>query len=236
MYYDDYCEDEYEPTVEELEEMDGMENTDVKVGAEELEIKFNTENFAAGIVSAVTAAVKKNLYNEIVAEIKKEVLKDMKETIHNQANAVIKEIIDEYVNTEKIKIGGNGFWDNEPLREYSMREYAKKCIADAIKKQEFRVVTGVEKNRYGEVRAKTEKFDFDTYIRSELAIGSDIKEFIDKQIAEVRDNVNKGVKDMFDSSTKAMLSESVLKLLMANDTYKKIESNIACIASRTEEG
>lgn len=233
-YYDDYDED-YEPSQEEMEEMDGMENTDVNVKPEELEIKFNTENFAAGIVSAVVSAVKKNLYDEIVAEIKKEVLDDMKETICNQANAIIKEIIDEYVNTERIKIGGNSFWDDEPIQEYSMREYAKKCIADAIKNQEFRVVTSVEKDRYGEVRARTEEFDFDTYIRSGLAIGNDIKEFIDKQIAEVRDNVNKGVKDMFDSSTKAMLSESVLKLLMANDTYKKIESNIACIASRTEE-
>lgn len=234
MSYEDYCED-YEPTEEEMEEMDGMENTEVRVKAEELEIKFNTENFAAGIISAVKVEVKKNLYEEIVAEIKKEILDDMKETIYNQANAIIKEIIDEYVNTEKIKIGGNSFWDNEPVQEYSMREYAKKCIADAIKEGEFRVVTSTEKERNGRIRARTEKFSFDTYIRSELAIGNDIKDFIDKQIAEVRDTVNSGVKEMFDSSTKAMLSESVLKLLMANDTYKKIESNIACIASRTEE-
>lgn len=234
MSYEDYYED-YEPTEEEMEEMDGMENTKVRAGAEELEIKFNTENFAAGIISAVKAEVKKNLYEEIVAEIKKEILDDMKETIHNQANAIIKEIIDEYVNTEKIKIGGNSFWDNEPVQEYSMREYAKKCIADAIKEGEFRVVTSTEKERNGRIRARTEKFSFDTYIRSELAIGNDIKDFIDKQIAEVRDTVNSGVKEMFDSSTKAMLSESVLKLLMANDTYRKIESNIACIASRTEE-
>lgn len=233
MSYDDYYED-YEPTEEEMEEMDGMENTDVKVKAEELEIKFNTENFAAGIVSAVTAAVKANLYKEIVEEIKKEVLGEIKETINLQANAIVKEIIDEYVDTEKIKIGGNSFWDNEPVQEYSMREYAKKCIADAIKGCEFRVVTSTEKERNGRIRARTETFSFDTYIRSELAIGNDIKEFIDKQIAEVRDTVNSGVKEMFDSSTKAMLSESVLKLLMANDTYRKIESNIACIASRTE--
>ncbi len=234
MSYEDYYED-YEPTKEEMEEMDGMENTKVSVKAEELEIKFNTENFAAGIISVVAAEVKKNLYKEIVAEIKKDILDDMKETIYNQANAIIKEIIDEYVNTEKIKIGGNSFWDDEPVQEYSMREYAKKCIADAIKECEFRVVTSTEKERNGRIRVRTETFSFDTYIRSELAIGNDIKEFIDKQIAEVRDAVNSGVKEMFDSSTKSMLSESVLKLLMANDTYRKIESNIACIASRTED-
>ena len=37
---------------------------------------------------------------------------------------------------------------------------------------------------------------------------------------------------MFDSSTKQMLSEAVLNVLMANDTYKKIESNIGSIASK----
>ena len=55
---------------------------------------------------------------------------------------------------------------------------------------------------------------------------------IDREIKTIRDDVNSKVKSMFDSSTKQMLSEAVLNVLMANDTYKKIESNIGSIASK----
>lgn len=64
------------------------------------------------------------------------------------------------------------------------------------------------------------------------AVDSDIQKVIDREIRTIRDDVNSKVKDMFDSSTKQMLSETVLNVLMANDTYKKIESNIGSIASK----
>ena len=31
MYYDDYYDEDYEPTSEEMEEQDGMNNTEVKM-------------------------------------------------------------------------------------------------------------------------------------------------------------------------------------------------------------
>ena len=55
---------------------------------------------------------------------------------------------------------------------------------------------------------------------------------MDKQVDEVRQQVNRDVKAAFDESTKTMLSNAVLQVLMANDTYKKIESNISCIADK----
>ena len=58
---------------------------------------------------------------------------------------------------------------------------------------------------------------------------------MDKQVDEVRQQVNRDVKAAFDESTKTMLSNAVLQVLMANDTYKKIESNISCIADRQQE-
>lgn len=39
---------------------------------------------------------------------------------------------------------------------------------------------------------------------------------------------------MFDTSTRQMLSDNVLQVLMANETYQKIQSNIACIADKKE--
>ncbi len=152
--YDDYDED-YEPTQEEMEECDGMENTEVKMEKENLKIEFNTENFALEIIRAVAADVKKNL----------------------------------------------------------------------------------EKDRYnrGRYRAETKEYTFEEYLVQHLGIDDEVKCYLDKQVDEVRQQVNRDVKAAFDESTKAMLSNAVLQVLMANDTYKKIEGNIACIADRPQE-
>lgn len=235
MYdYDEY--EDYEPTQEELEEYEGAEATKTKMTKKKLKIEFDTENFANGIVAAVTSEVKKNLEASIIEQIKKEVLDDLKEKVRLSTHEIIKDIIVEFMENEKIKIGGSSFWDDEPLKELSMLEYAKKCVGDSVKGGKFKVVTSYEKDRYdNRYRAKTQEFTFADYIRSELAIGNDIKDYIDKQVVEIKNNVNRDVKKIFDDSTKKMLSESVLNVLMANDTYKKIENNLLCIADRTVE-
>ncbi len=226
-----------EPTQEEYEEYEGAEATNATMTPEKLKIEFDTENFANGIVAAVTSEVKKNLEASIIEQIKKEVLDDLKEKVRLSTHEIIKDIIVEFMENEKIKIGGSSFWDDEPLKELSMLEYAKKCVGDSVAQGKFKVVTGYEQDRYSKsgYRAKTQEFEFSDYIRSQLAIGNDIKEYIDKQVMEIKNNVNRDVKKAFDDSTKKMLSESVLNVLMANDTYKKIESNLACIADRTVE-
>ena len=63
MYYDE----DYEPTQEEMEEMDGLENTKVEHNNEVININFNTENFANGIVTAVVQSLKENIYREVVS-------------------------------------------------------------------------------------------------------------------------------------------------------------------------
>lgn len=234
-YCDEYDEyDEYEECDETVRE--GRNNTEAKVDGRTLEIKFNMKGFSEGIIEEVRQEVVKSLRAEMLEEIKKEVFAgSIKEKIQLSAHEIVKDMIDDYVAHEKITVGGNSFWDDEPLKEYSMQEYAKKCIADAIKERKFHVVTGYEKDRYSErFQAKTKSFTFEDYIRSELAIGNDIKEYLDEQIREIKDSVNKNVKELFDASTKQMLSESVLNILMANDTYKKIENGIACIADNVQ--
>lgn len=231
-YYDEY--EEYEECDETVRE--GRNNTEAKVDGRTLEIKFDMKGFSEGIVRDVRQEVVESLRAEMLEEIKKEVFAgSIKEKIQLSAHEIVKDMIYDYVAHEKITVGGNSFWDDEPLKEYSMQEYAKKCIADAIKDGRFHVVTGYEKNGYSDrLYAKTESFKFDDYIRSELAIGNDIKEYLDEQIREIKDSVNKNVKELFDASTKQMLSESVLNILMANDTYKKIENGIACIADNVQ--
>ena len=237
MGYDDYYDEEYEPTQEEMEEMDGMENTEVTMEKENLKIEFNTENFASGIMQAVAAEVKKNLYGEIVSEIKNEVLGDIREKIQYATSDIIKDIVRDFMNNEKICIGGSNVWDDEPKEELTLFQYAKRCVKDCIENSRFRIVKSFEKDRYnrGRYRAETQEYTFEEYLHQHLGIDDEVKSYLDKQVDEVRQQVNRDVKAAFDESTKAMLSNAVLQVLMANDTYKKIEGNIACIADRPQE-
>ena len=235
MDHDDYYGEEYEPTQEEMEEQDGMENTEVKVEKENIKIEFNTENFAEGIMRAVAAEVKKNIYSEMVSEIKGQVLDGIKEKIQYATGDIIKGIVQNFMDNEKIQLGGS-VWDDDPKEELTLTQYAKRCVKDCIENSRFRIVKSFEKDRYnrGKYRAETKEFTFEEYLLQHLGIDDEVKNYIDKQVDEVRQQVNSDVKAAFDESTKTMLSNAVLQVLMANDTYKKIESNIACIADKPQ--
>lgn len=228
MYYDE----DYEPTQEEMEEMDGMENTSTENSNGIININFNTENFANGIVTAVVRSLKENLYKEIVDQIRKECLEDIREKIQLQTGEIIREIIEDYMNTEKITIGGDSLWDDAPKEELTFIQYAKRCIKNIINNGKFKVVKSVAKNRYSDkYDIKTDEYSFDEYIRANCGIDNEVKAYLDKEVDKLRQEINKNIKTVFDESTRNMLSQSVLNILMANDTYKKIESNIASIAN-----
>ena len=228
MYYDEG----YEPTQEEMEKMDGIENTNVENKNDVININFNTENFANGIVTAVVQSLKENLYQEVINQIKEECLADIREKIQLQTGEIIKEIIEDYMNTEKITIGGDSLWDDTPKEELTFIQYAKRCMKDIINSGSFRVVKSIEKSRYSnKYDIKTDEYSFDEYIRANCGIDNEVKAYLDKEVDKLRQEINKNVKTIFDESTRNMLSQSVLNILMANDTYKKIESNIASIAN-----
>ncbi len=240
MYYDGYYEEECEPTQEEQEELEGMESTEVDMN-EVLEIKFNAENFARGIVSAVVTETKKDLYKEVMKEIKGEVLDEIKEKIQYATSDIVRGIVQDFMDNEKIQLGGTSIWDDdEPKEELTLTQYAKRCMKECIKNGRFRIVKGFKKDRYGRkgLTAETQEYSFEEYLMQHLGIDDEVRTYLDSQINEVRQQVNESVKAAFDQSTKEMLSNTVLQVLMANDTYKKIESNISCIADRpahTEE-
>ena len=192
MYYDDYYDEDYEPTSEEMEEQDGMNNTEVKMERENLKIEFNTENFAAGIMRAVALEVKENLYGEIVSEIKSEVLEDIKKKIQCATGDIIKDIVQDFMVNEKICIGGSNVWDDEPKEELTLLQYAKRCVKDCIENNRFRIIKSFEKDRYnkGRYRAETKEYTFEEYLLQHLGIDDEVKSYLDKQVDEVRQQVN----------------------------------------------
>lgn len=188
-----------------------------------LKVEYDMEEMFLGIKDAIQQELGKDLAEEVKSELKGEIRAELfskiKEEIQaNTYDTVQKMVLDIYDN-EKVIIGGG--WNEEP-KEYTLREYVIQQVKDVIANN------GIVKDKksYGKVT-------FQEWFR-EKCVDGDIQRIIDKEISNIRNDVNYKVKNMFDQSTKTMLSDAVLNVLMANETYKKIENNIACIASKSE--
>lgn len=215
-----YYDKNYEPSEEELDQMEGEESTETEFEFKNLQINFDVENFAKGIATAV----KKTLKEEIIAELKKSILEDLKDDIQKNISTMSEEIVREVYENEKIILGGWG----EEKKEISIKQYLLNSIRDSFKDGKF--ITK-RKDRWGD--AETEEVSIQQYINSKINFSA-IQKDIDREIDRTRKDINSRITDIFDSSTRQMLSDNVLQVLMANETYQKIQSNIACIADKKE--
>lgn len=85
---------------------------------------------------------------------------------------------------------------------------------------------------YGRYTNNYEEVSFETYISRQFDPNEMIKKELDAFMDDIRKQVNTTMKEIFDNSTKSMLSNAVLSILSANDTYRQIENNIKCIADK----
>lgn len=233
MYYE-YEENEFEPSEADQEKMAISDSTEVKKKNDRLVINADMTIFAEGIVDAVVHKVKREIYNQVLEEVKREIVDmDLKRVIQTSVGDIIKDLILDFMNNEKIKVGGD-FWNDIPAEEMTMIQYAKRCLKEAIEKESFKIVTDIKPASYGSgFNVTTKEFTFQDYIKSNLGIGNEMQEYLNRQIGEIKKNVNKDMQNLFDKSTKEMLSESVLNVLMANETYGRIRNQVGQIADRS---
>ena len=171
--------------------------------------------------------VEQTLENNIETVIKEQVDSSVRKYIDDLARKVIAEkvsdnfqrFVDEYISTTKIKVGGN-YWSDEEEKEYTVEQYIKKELKDRLESKSLRAKKKGRSSSYSDDYEQQRQFDFDEMI----------KKHIDKFMDDIRKQVNKTMKETFNQSTKNMLSNAVLNILGANETYKQIENNIKCIA------
>jgi len=223
MSYYDYGE--YEPDEEEMEEFYSMADTNIERKAEMLKVEFNTENLAAGIVRAVSESLKAELKDEILAEMKKDILGELKAEINASVSKITEDLVREIYEVEVIKVGGG--WQEEP-KEYTVKQYIMEQIKNSFNGSNVKIR---KKDRYGDY--KTVEVSFSDWVTSEC-VSPEVQKYFDAQMKITRDEINKKLKAIFDESTRSMLSENVMSILLANDTYRKIQGNIASIASNVE--
>ena len=179
------------------------------------------------------AMIERNLNDHLEVIINEQVENCVKRKIEELARNVIAEkvtenfqkFVDEYISTTKIKVGGNSYWDDDEVKEFTVEQYIKYELKNRLESKKLHVKSN---NRYSDY----EEVSFEDYIKSQFNTNDLIKADLDSFLDEVREQINQTVKDTFDKSTKDMLSNTVLSILTANDTYRKIENNIKCIADK----
>mgnify|MGYP004547911259 CR=1 FL=1 len=180
----------------------------------------------------VQTTLEKNLENVVKEQIADIVKKTADILIENTIKAQISEhfqrFVDEYISTKKIKVGGS-YWDNEPEQEYTVEQYIKQQLKERLDSKQLKVK---KKGRTGSYNDDYENVTFEQYISNQFDPNEMIKKELDTFMDDIRKQVNTTMKETFNNSTKSMLSNAVLNILNANDTYRQIENNIKCIADK----
>ena len=179
------------------------------------------------------AMIERNLNDHLEVIINEQVENCVKGKIEELArNAIAEKVtenfqkfVDEYISTTKIKVDGNSYWDDDEVKEFTVEQYIKYELKNRLESKKMRVKSH---NRYSDY----EEVSFEDYIKNQFDADDLIKADLDSFLDGVRKQINQTVKDTFDKSTKDMLSNTVLSILTANDTYRKIENNIKCIADK----
>lgn len=189
---------------------------------------IDLENLESIVSEVLNKDVERIVREEVALLVKKTVESSAKNKIEEIVNMNFQKYVDEYIKTTVIKVGGN-FWNDEEEKSYTVDQFIKEQLKDIFEKQHFKIKT---KSSYGD---NQKCVTFEEYINETFDVNGEVKKRFDKIMDDIRKQINKDMKDTFDSATKSMLSSAVLNVLSANETFKKIENNIKCIADRNDE-
>ncbi len=215
-----YDFEDYEPTQEEMEEYEGDRASEANTDMKTLEVKFDVENFALGIATEVKRTLKK----ELLKELKSGVIADLKDEIQKNIHEISYELVKEVYEKETVCFG----WGTDK-KEMSVKDYILNQIQTSFVDGKFKSKT---KDSWG--NTKITEVSLQDYINSKITFDA-VQKDIDREIDSIRKDINRKIKDIFDTSTRQMLADNVVQVLMANETYQKIQSNVACIADRKEQ-
>lgn len=190
-----------------------------------MKVTIDLENLEELVLTTMNNNIESLVKRQVEEIIGKKTEDSAKEIIENAVSEKFENYVNDYIMSTKIKTGGN-FWGDEEEKEYTVEQFIKKELKDRLESKTLKV-----KRRN---QSYTESVSFEEYINKQFDFDEMIKNDLDKFMDDIRKQVNKTMKEVFDTSTKNMLSSSVLSILTANETYRQIENNIKCIANKRE--
>ena len=196
---------------------------------------IDLENLEEIVKSGIEKNVEVIIKEEVDHIVHDQVNKIAKEKVEELVNISFEKFVKDYIKTAVIKTGGS-FWDDEEPREYTVEQFIKQQLKERLESNTLKV------KKIGKISSYSDDFEkvtFEEYIKRTCDVNGQIEEVFGKKLNnfmdEIRKDINKTMKDTFDNSTKSLLSNAVLNILSANDTYKQIENNIKCIANKKDE-
>lgn len=153
------------------------------------------------IKHTVQNTVSNSVYKMIELQVKSIVDQEIKDIAEKYVNEVLKESIDKEVSEymqRDITIGGG--WAS-PERVISREAYLSECISKALD----------EKLKPEEIRK---------------IVTESCRSTIEDRLNKLKYDINTGIKRNFDEATRKTLSENVVTLLMAGDTYKRLSDSM----------
>lgn len=175
-----------------------------------------------GIVTNILSENLKSVIQQEVDQIIKSKVQESKENIDVIISDKIAEFTNEYIKTTQISIGGG--WNKEP-EVYTIEQYIQKEINDRIESGKILIKDSYHSDKYQSISDYIEhRFDMDKLITDK----------INKFTEALKKDINSKISDIFNQSTQAALSGSILNVLMHNDTYINMQNSIKRIANGVE--
>lgn len=190
-----------------------------------MKVTLDLEDLGQMIESTVSDNLETVINNQVKEYVKEQIDSLAKDVISEKVSENFQRFVDEYIATTKIKVGGNSYWNDEEPQEFTVEQYIKYELKKRLESKKLKVKS---KDRYSDYSEVT----FEEYINRAFSPDDLIKGELDEFMDDIRKKINKTMQETFDKSTKDMLSSTVLSILTANDTYRKIENNIKCIADK----
>lgn len=186
-----------------------------------MKVNIEMENLGDTVAEVIEQNIQKTVNDIIVSEVQHFIDENYKAAIEEIANQKMREYVENYIKTATITVGGG--WDskNNPVETYTVEEYIKKQIGSIMEKQSLVIET---ENRYGS--HIKEEVSFEDFIKKTFDINDAIKTQLSTFMRETKNDITTQIKDMFDATTKNMLSETVFNMLVSTDTYSKINNGI----------
>lgn len=169
--------------------------------ADECKLVLDMPDIKTYIKHTIENTLKESTYGMIDKCVKTTVSKKIEEQAKIYVNESLKKVVEDEIKAymqKKITVGGG--W-REPERKLSRDEYLAECVAKVV-----------------EEKLEPEK------------ISNIVKDYcqrtINDNVENLKTTVNVRIKKEFDETTRKALSDNVVSMLMAGDTYKKLSDSM----------
>lgn len=172
-----------------------------RINEDEFKITLDMPEISTFIQHTIQNTVESAVYRMIAGQVKSIVKDKIKDSAEAYVEESLQKAIDDEIKTymeKDITIGGG--W-HEPERKMSRNEYLAECVSKTLDK---------------ELKPEQIKKIVTDYCSREIT----------NKVDTLKDDVNRGIKNTFDAETRKTLSDNVVTMLMAGDTYQRLSDSM----------